>query len=115
MLAVTELRGVTQLEDSSYSYDSETNYEDDGAGPRMVVARNGVSKAKRTQHALVMRLIDSFLFALILTLAYVVMLVVMTYNASLLLSLILGAWIGHFLFGYDGPEFEAEDPCCSTN
>ncbi|KAJ6257499.1 hypothetical protein Dda_7284 [Drechslerella dactyloides] len=47
------------------------------------------------------QLLKSFIYAVLLGVGYILMLLAMYYNGYIFFSLVLGAWLGNFLFGWD--------------
>ncbi len=77
------------------------------------------SLARRFPSISIRILVSTFMYGCQLTLAYFIMLVVMTYSVPLFVSVILGLMLGHLAFSIVGKEDKLGDegasPCCMSD
>jgi Ctr copper transporter family len=80
-----------------------------GLPPGSAGATYWQARAPRFRPTMLQQMIRSLLYALQFTGAYIVMLIAMTFNGFIILSIILGGLFGHFVSTWDALAFDLSD------
>lgn len=114
--AVHQSRNIAQGAESRHSKTAMTSKPEERAGSSSDEEAeggllSGIRSMRHVRPTLLQQVVRATLHMLQFGVAYFIMLLAMYYNGYFIICILIGAWIGGFLFSWDGREEEVTS-CC---